>query len=256
MKLLYPPCDNSVRNRLGKAPNFEASKITIMRFILLLSLPFLFTACIGDDIIPDTVEERVVITNPIDSLLLGTTHRFEARVLNRVGQIEEELVDWTSSAPEVLSIDAEGRASALAVGTADVTATINRPDTDPIAISHTVNVAEEVATPVVISDRTGTLRTTTFYTLGGDFVLKSVDDQLVLELADNYEASSNLPGLYLYLTNNPSTTANALELGEVSVYEGAHSYTLPTTVERNSYSHLLYFCKPFNVKVGDGAFDN
>ncbi len=226
-----------------------------MRSILLLLLPFLFTACIGDDIITDLVEERVEITNPVDSLQLNDTHVFEARFFNQVGQNEEMDISWVSSDPSIVSIEANGEATALTTGTVDISANVTLPNNDTFGATHAVTVAEEVIN-TGIPDRTGTLQTTTFYTLGGDFVLKDVDGQFVLEFADNYEASSNLPGLYLYLTNNPSTTVNALELGMVTVYDGAHSYTLPDGVDRNSYSHLLYFCKPFNVKVGDGAFDN
>ena len=58
----------------------------------------------------------------------------------------------------------------------------------------------------------------------GDFVINAVDDNLVIEIADNYVASSALPGLYIYLTNNPNSINDALEIGEVTVFEGAHSY--------------------------------
>jgi len=58
--------------------------------------------------------------------------------------------------------------------------------------------------------------------------------------------------LYVYLTNNPSTTAGALEIGKVTVFEGTHIYTIEGDIPLNQYNYLLYFCKPFNVKVGDG----
>ncbi|MEM9549152.1 MAG: hypothetical protein AAGA77_24405, partial [Bacteroidota bacterium] len=63
-----------------------------------------------------------------------------------------------------------------------------------------------------------------------------------------------LPGLYVYLTNNRNTTANALEIGAVEVFNGAHTYTVED-VGINDYKFLLYFCKPFNVKVGDGEIN-
>nr|HQU58856.1 hypothetical protein [Saprospiraceae bacterium] len=72
-----------------------------------------------------------------------------------------------------------------------------------------------------------------------------------LEIADNYRASTSLPGLYLYLTNNPATVNNALEVGKVAVFDGAHSYHI-SGVGINDYDYLLYWCKPFSVKVGDG----
>ena len=43
-----------------------------------------------------------------------------------------------------------------------------------------------------------------------------------------------------------------LEIGAVEVFKGAHSYILEGDIPLNQYDYLLYYCKPFNVKVGDG----
>ena len=67
-----------------------------------------------------------------------------------------------------------------------------------------------------------------------------------------YELS--LPGLYAYLTNNPSTVNNAFEIGRVETFSGAHSYRI-SGVGLNDYDDLLYWCKPFSVKVGDGEME-
>ena len=77
---------------------------------------------------------------------------------------------------------------------------------------------------------------------------------VVIDIDDTYVADAGLPGLYIYLSNNPNSIANALEIGEVTVFEGEHNYEVPN-VELNEYNFLVYFCKPFNVKVGDGAID-
>ena len=87
--------------------------------------------------------------------------------------------------------------------------------------------------------------------LEGSFTLEQVGDDLLLEFADDYRASSALPGLYIYMTNNKNTNANALEIDAVETFNGAHSYTIQN-VGINDYKFLLYYCKPFNVKVGDG----
>ena len=78
---------------------------------------------------------------------------------------------------------------------------------------------------------------------------------LKLSFADNYNASTALPGLYIYLTNNPSTNVGAYEIGAVTDFDGAHSYDLPNSISLMDYEYVLYFCKPFNVKVGDGQFN-
>ena len=105
-------------------------------------------------------------------------------------------------------------------------------------------------------ERTGSLQTTSSYLLEGDFVLSEIDGILTLSFASNYKASTALPGLYVYLTNNPNTTSGAYEIGKVTDFNGVHTYTLPSSIGIMDYDYVLYFCKPFNVKVGDGQFDN
>ena len=96
------------------------------------------------------------------------------------------------------------------------------------------------------------INTTSSYALTGDFTItEDGNGGINLVFADNYNASTALPGLYVYLTNNPSTTTGSLELQKVQTFQGAHTYSIPN-VGVNDYSHVLYFCKPFNVKVGDG----
>ncbi len=224
-------------------------------YFVLLSLVVFLVGCIGDDIVLDTVEEKVIILNPIDSLELNTEYQFEANFLNQTGQAESQTITWSSSDPNIFSIDANGLATGNAVGTAEVIAVANKPGSDPVEARQSLTVAETVTNPGGFI-RTGSLQTTSSYALSGDFELIRENGEVSLELASNYVASSSLPGLYIYLTNKPSTISNALELGKVSVFQGAHSYALPESVEMNSYSHILYFCKPFGVKVGDGAFEN
>jgi hypothetical protein len=100
-------------------------------------------------------------------------------------------------------------------------------------------------------DRGGSIRTTSSYLLEGDFTITAPTGNLQIDIAENYRASTALPGLYLYLSNNPNSTAGALEIGRVEVFSGAHGYTVPN-VGIDEYAYLLYYCKPFNVKVGDG----
>jgi hypothetical protein len=225
----------------------------IVYFLIVVN--FMMTGCIGDDIIFDTVEEEVRISNAIDSLKLGTSYTFKAIFLNNVGQEESRFVLWTSSDSTILSIDEDGVATGVTLGEATVTATVDLEESNSVSDQIPVAVNPE-STTIISTDRTGELRTTSSYTLQGSFVLRSEGNQLILDLENDYVASSNLPGLYLYLTNNPNSVDGALEIGKVSVFNGAHSYEIPTGVELNTFNYLLYYCKPFGVKVGDGEFEN
>ena len=56
------------------------------------------------------------------------------------------------------------------------------------------------------------------------------------------------------MTNNPNTASGAKEIQKVTVFNGAHKYII-TNTKINDFNHLLYWCKPFGVKVGDGEIN-
>lgn len=113
--------------------------------------------------------------------------------------------------------------------------------------------AEE--TPITTS-KSGTIATTSDYELMGSFTLSSIENtnNLLLTLNANYVASTELPGLYVYLTNDANSVANALSLGPVEVFTGAHNYIIEN-VNLTDYTYLLYWCEPFSVKVGGGVIE-
>ncbi len=222
--------------------------------LLLICTPMLFLqACIGDDIILDTVDPVVRILDHPDTLAVGDTWLFEARYLNAIGREEEQTVRWASLDAELLAIDGEGLATGLARGNTAVVATVMPAGLPQLADTVAIVVGDQTASGSG-EGKAGTLRTTSSYVLEGDFSLEPANSGITLALADNYRASSALPGLYVYLTNNPNSVADAFEIGEVTVFAGAHSYSV-AGVGLADYSHLLYYCKPFNVKVGDGLIE-
>ncbi len=58
----------------------------------------------------------------------------------------------------------------------------------------------------------GQIRTTSSYTLKGNFRYEYNGTQIILTLDETYRASSSLPGLYLYLTNNPNSPEDGYEV--------------------------------------------
>ena len=93
--------------------------------------------------------------------------------------------------------------------------------------------------------------------LEGNFRYEFYEQNIVLSLDDSYRADTALPGLYIYLTNNPNTPMGGYEIGQVLVFEGAHQYELPSSIALMDYKYILYWCKPFSVKVGDALlFDD
>ena len=228
------------------------SKYSILFLGLLLSL---LTSCIGDDIIADEVPERLRINNRIDSLKLGDSFQFEVMFFNNIGQAEDRQVDWNTSDANIISVSPDGLATAHEKGAATITATVNIPDTAPVEDSFEVVVSDVTTEVEEMTNRSGSIKTTSSYVLTGDFELFQEGNSLILSFDESYRASSALPGLYVYLTNNPNTTTNAYEIGMVTQFNGAHTYEIPADIGLDTYNYLLFFCKPFRVKVGDGEIN-
>ncbi len=219
---------------------------------VFLVAAFSLSGCIGDDLILDEVDPIVRISNPVDTLALGSTYQFTFLYLNQVGQEEEvENAMWNSDNPNTIQISPEGFAQAIAAGSAVISIVVEQKTRPLVRDTNLVMVGDR--TVATNQARSGSLRTTSSYVLQGDFLLSEQAGTLTLSFDEDYEASSSLPGLFLYLTNNPNTINNAFEIGAVEVFKGAHFYEL-TGIGLHDYSHILYYCKPFRVKVGDGNF--
>lgn len=219
-------------------------------FFLSLIASTLFSACIKDDIIEDFVEPELRITTSVDTIALDSTFQFQSIYLNNIGQETEVVTTWTSSNENIISINNQGLATALEMGETIITAEVVE-NNQRLTATKSVAVGAMTVVPVQPQAKSGSIATTSSYALSGDFELNIENDDLVLKFEQNYNASTALPGLYVYLSNNRNSISGALEIGAVQVFSGEHSYTIPN-VGLEDYRYVLYFCKPFNVKVGDG----
>ncbi len=222
-------------------------------FSLFLLAVILLAGCVQDDFIDDRVDPVLRFISSVDTLQVDTEFQLEAMYLNNVGQTETQPLTWRSDQPEILTVSTTGLVNAISAGTATITVSFETEE--GITISDQMDITVGTSTVITIEGKSGTIRTTSSYTLEGNFTLQEVNGNLLIEVAEDYRASSNLPGLYIYLTNNPATTADALEIGPVQVFNGAHSYEIPNAGV-SDYQYLLYFCKPFNIKVGDGEIND
>lgn len=214
----------------------------LVALICLVSI----TGCVGTDIVDDKVPERVVITNPIDSLKVGETFQFMARYLDESGQEAPATIDWRSTNMQAVSINNMGLAEALEVGTTQIIASYQ-------SVADTILLVSGEKTSTVTNVRSATLMTVSSYPLDGTASLEMEDDgALYLRFSNDFNTTSALPGLYVYLSNNITTTANAHEIGPVTQFTGAQEYLLNASVSISDYDYVLFFCKPFNVPVGNG----
>jgi len=218
---------------------------------ILFATIILFSGCIKDDFIDDFVDATLRINNIPDTIKINTSFQFEFQYLNNIGLEEDLDGQWSSSDPDIVTIDNSGLATALTVGKTDVSVQVRTNDTLLIA-STTVYVGQNTVSEAI--EKSGTIRTTSTYLLEGSFSLREEGGNLTLRFEDDYRASTALPGLYVYLTNNPNSTNSALEIGAVTTFSGAHTYTIED-VDISEYQYILYFCKPFNVEVGEGLIE-
>lgn len=222
----------------------------------LLAFVLIFQSCIDNDIINDRVEEKLSFDNPIEQITINTTHQYSTKYTDNVGSVKTPQISWSSSNPTFISVSQTGLITALAEGTSTITASTTSETGQTVSVNNMVTATTQMVDNNTLQERTGTIKTTSSYTLTGTFTLKEIANSNNLELIinDDYQASSSLPGLFLYLTNNENTVSGAKEISAVSTFNGAHTYIIEDT-KINDFSHLLYWCKPFSVKVGDAEIE-
>ena len=222
----------------------------------LLIITALLYNCIGEDIREDAVPEEIRFLNPIESIAVSETYQFNVSYFNNVGEAEVATIIWSSQNSSVATIDTNGLVTAISEGTTTIKAEVVLNNDTSIENSIPLTITKDIVTPNV-GTKSGTISTTSSYLLEGDFTLSEIEGSNNLELSinSNYKASTSLPGLYLYLSNNPNSISGAYEVEAVSVFNGAHSYIINNT-GLNDYAYLLYWCKPFGVKVGDGKIND
>lgn len=216
--------------------------------VIVLLLLNLF-ACIGYDIVDDRVPPRVSIKNPIDSLKVGDTYQFEAKFYDESGTESPALIIWRSTNNEVVSISIDGFATALQAGQTEIIARYQMAEDTLFLVCAANDVVES---PKI---RSANLTKVSSYPLEGIATLEEESDgSLYLRFSNGFKTTSSLPGLYVYLSNNVNSKANAYEVGAVTQFEGAQEYPLPGSISLNDYDFVLFYCKPFNVPVGNGEF--
>ncbi len=143
-----------------------------------------------------------------------------------MGREESVAVVWSSADAGVFRVTDRGQGIAVATGTTTLRAEVT---VDGQAVSQETSVVVSRETVKAVQSRSGTIRTTSSYRLSGGFTIAQDGDNLLVEVAADYVAGTALPGLYLYLTNNPNTTNGAREIQKVETFM-AHTPTSSPTL--------------------------
>ncbi len=187
---------------------------------------------------------KVEITAPNNTIAVGANLQFAANVQNMNNQaIQGKTVVWQSSNSAVLSINNNGLATAVALGTAQVTATVDGIKSVPFVV--TVSASS--------TSRSGTFRGNASYNVMGDATFEVGK----VSFANNFR-TSNGPGLRVYLAKNAPgvlTSSNSVALGNLKMTSGAQTYDVPTNVSLTDFDFVVVYCQPFNVAFGFARLD-
>tara|TARA_R110000796_G_scaffold118864_1_gene232760 strand:+ start:130038 stop:130706 length:669 start_codon:yes stop_codon:yes gene_type:complete len=219
----------------------------IKLYLSILSMAWL-SSCIGTDIVEDiAVPETISISNAIDSLKVGESYTFSADYFNGLGEPVQAMIAWSSSDPSIISIEQTGSAQAIAAGNVYIKAVKgNNADSVKVNAGNT--------TSVLANKRQGTFMGRNNYSVSGNFSLQEVNGDLTLIFDDNFR-SSNGPGLYVYLSNQPTNITGGEEVGKLMKNSGAQSYSIAANVQLTTYNYVLIYCKPFGVPFGTGSYN-
>ncbi|MFI0429790.1 Ig-like domain-containing protein [Mariniflexile sp. HMF6888] len=197
--------------------------------------------------------EEIVFLNPIESIAVSETYQYNVAYYNALGEKEAANITWSSENSSVATVNTNGLITGVSKGTTNIKAqtVVNNKTIESTTSVTITEVAQNANT------KSGTIVSTSNYALKGDFTLSQIENSndLKLSIGSNYEVTTSLPGLYIYLSNNPNSIGSALEIGPVTTFSGAHSYII-NNKGINDYSYVLYWCKPFGVKVGEGKIND
>ena len=228
-------------------------------FLLSFTVTAMLSGCIGTDIIDDAADLPPTITPPADpSLKVGDTLRLTVQVTRPIGNDDEVTLFWNSSRPEVLTVDNTGLVTALAEGTAEVTAAANGVESAPLLLA-VGEEEEEAPPPPVATDaaREGTLMGQGGYTAEGTVTLSQDDTgNVILTTSDDFNVSF-AAGTFLYLSNSEDgrqTATTGLEVADVSESTtGAQTFNVTevdASVALDTYRYVVVLCKPFSLTFG------
>ncbi len=213
------------------------------------------SACVGTDYIDDPiVPERISIFPRITTLPALQTQVFSAQYTNQYG-IEEaaESIVWSSSAPEKVSIDANGKAQTLAPGKATLYAS-NGNLVDSLVLNQAGGSGNPGTSDTTFFKQGVFTTVNTHYFAKGNVYLQTVNGVTQLRTASNFGTSPG-PSVYVLLTNHlngsysvtpGSNVINGssaqITSNKLSAFSGVQSWTVPAGVNPANYKYVVLYC--------------
>jgi len=221
----------------------------IFLFVILIG----FSSCVGEDIIEDEIDASLRINGSLVSLAVGDTYQYQATYLNNVGKEEEVDLQWSSSNPDIVTINpSTGVATAIKIGEAIIS--VSTPD-DP-GVSQNVSLQITLDETVIDNQtsKSGTLDNIksdggdSGYKVVGNVVLEEIEGENIFRLSiTNFDLDTSLPDGAIYLSNNITTTSNALLIiGPVTEFSGDQTFDISKDKLKNNHKNneikIFNFC--------------
>lgn len=226
-----------------------------LKIWMILSV-ILINSCIGTDLIDDPIiSEKIRLSPRIDSLTVGQEQVFSIKFTNKYG-VEESAKNsvWRSSDPSKITVDATGKAKAIALGKATIYVT-NGVATDSLVLNKQSN-----SNPGSNSNDTTFIKRLVFkrfdnsHDAKGGVRIETVKGITQIVTETDFSTSA-APSLYLLLTNHlegrytvtPGGQAvNAVSAqitpNKLTAFSGVQTWTVSPNINPKDYKYIVLYC--------------
>lgn len=179
--------------------------------------------------------DNIFSINEISSLNINSNHQYTIIYGGTT------VITWESSNSAVATINANtGLVTAVAIGNTTITATTTKGG----------EVLTDTTDLEIIATNSRTAIMSGSYDLSGTVTLTS----LSLVFSDDFNVNT-APGGYFYLSNNPNSIVGGIQVSE-QLTKRSGTWTIPlNNIGINDYKYLIFWCRPFNVYLGNGTFN-
>ena len=193
--------------------------------------------------------ERVEISVPTESVLIGDELSFTARYYNRTGILTEAAYDWYSSETSIATIDAEGKLIGIASGRTYVTASANEVFSDSILINVVRDTNSVASIDIDATSNSTELGETITFTA----MVKNINGTILANHPVSWTSSA--PAI-LSIDNDGLATGQSAGMADVTASaDGIVSDPISIMVvdDENSVASIEIIDNPATIHVGESA---
>lgn len=227
----------------------------LFKFFALFTV-FLLNSCVGTDLIDDPIiGEKMRLSPRIDSLRVGQEQLFSTKFTNKYG-VEEPAknIVWRSSDPSKISVDATGKAKAIALGKTTIYVT-NGIATDSLVLNKQSGTgANNNSNDTTFIKRRVFKRFDNSHDARGGVRIQTVKGMTQIVTEADFSTSAG-PSLYLLLTNHldgrytvsPNGQAiNAVSAqvtpNKLTAFSGVQTWTVSPNINPKDYKYIVLYC--------------